>query len=322
VSEKYRQQLEIALPTYNCAPWIDAFFESVGAQDFADWRIIARDDASTDGTATCLARWLSQLEHRMEVVAGSGQLNLGMVGNYDAVLSATTAPWVMFADPDDVWRPGKISLALRVMRETEEVVGTNTPVVVCTDAEVVDSQLRPLAPSYWRWSRMNPTLAGVFRRLVVENPVLTSTMMVNRALLDLALPFSGAAACPDWWPALVACAFGRIVCLSERTVLYRRHPSNDSLDPFASTLAGALRRFRSDPSEPRHRLERLLYQLAPQAAAFAARYRDRLLTEDVDALEAAADLPTLGALARRWTVAQHGLWFGSTLKNVALLLFL
>jgi hypothetical protein len=109
-----------------------------------------------------------------------------MVGNYDAVLAATTAPNVMLADPDDVWRPGKISLTLRAMREAEASLGPKTPVTVCTDAEVVDSQLQPVAPSYWRWSRMNPHLADVLHRLVVESPVLTSTMMVNRALLDLA----------------------------------------------------------------------------------------------------------------------------------------
>ncbi len=313
-------EIDIAVPAYNCAPWIDAFFESVIAQDFTDWRIVARDDASTDGTAARLAWWQSHLDGRMILVDDSGVRNLGMVENYDAVLAATTANVVMFADPDDVWQPGKISLTLRAMRQGETASGAATPVVVCTDAEVVDAQLRPIACSYWRWSRMNPDRRDTLVRLAVESPVLTSTMMVNRALLQLALPLTGGASCPDWWLALVAGAFGRIVSIPDRSILYRRHPFNDSLDPFGSTLRGAVRRFLAAPGEPRRRVTRLLRQLAPQAGAFAARFRSRLHPADVAAFEAAGRLPSLGALARRWTIVRYHLWFTSSWKNIGLIL--
>jgi glycosyltransferase involved in cell wall biosynthesis len=313
-------EIDIALTTYNCDAWIDEFFASVIAQDYADWRIVARDDASTDGTAARLAWWQSRLGDRMAVLEDSGSRNLGVVGNCDAVLAATTAPWVLFADPDDVWRPGKLSLLSRAMSEAEAAAGAATPVLVCTDAEVVDHLLRPLAPSHWRWSRMNPDLAGVLHRMAVESPVLAP--MVNRALLSLALPLVGAASCADWWPGLVASAFGRVVRLPQRTFLYRRHPSNDSVDPFGSTWTGALRRFLADPGEPRRRVNRLLRQFAPQAGAFAARFRERLPLRDLAALEAAARLPSLGAVAGRWAVIRHRLWFASPLKNVGLLLLM
>jgi glycosyltransferase involved in cell wall biosynthesis len=292
----------------------------VVAQDYLEWRIVARDDASTDDTAEHLAAWKSRLGVRMTILEDSTPRNLGMVGNYNAVLSATSAPWVMFADPDDVWRPGKLSLTVRSMKEAESAARARTPVLVCTDAEVVNHLLEPLASSYWQWSRMNPELADVLHRMAVESPVLAP--MVNRALLDLAMPLIGAASCADWWSGLVASAFGRIVRLPERTFLYRRHPSNDSLDPFGSTWAGAIRRFLATPGEPRRRVERLLRQFAPQAAAFVGRFRERLRPEDIAALETAARLPDLAWFARRWAVSRHGLWFGSQSKNIALLALL
>lgn len=313
--------IDIAVPAHNCGPWIDVFFESVLAQDHSEWRIVARDDASTDETAARLASWNSRLGASLVIVDSSRGRNLGMVGNYDAVLAATTAPWVMLADPDDVWLPGKISLTLRAMREAEATFGEKTPLIVCTDAEVVDSQLRPIAPSYWGWSRMNPDSASVFHRVVVESPVLTSTMIVNRALLDVALPLKGAA-CPDWWPALVASAFGRVICLPKRTILYRRHQANDSQAPLSSTLKEAIRRTLADLGEPRRRVERLVRQLAPQASAFAARFGGRLAPADLAALEAASHLPDLGGLARRWTVMRHNLWFSSPWKSVGLMLLM
>jgi glycosyltransferase involved in cell wall biosynthesis len=315
-------EIDIAVPSYNCAPWIDAFFESVIAQDFTDWRVVARDDASTDGTAARLVWWQSRLGDRMIIVDGSGARNLGMVGNYDAVLAATSAPFVMFADPDDVWRPGKMVQSQQAMRKAEATAGAAVPVIVCTDAQVVDDEQRPISPSYWKWSRMNPTLGNTLHRLAVESPVLTSTMMVNRALLRLALPLTGCASCPDWWPALVAGAFGRIVYVPERSVLYRRHPTNDSLDPFGSSLVGAVRRILMAPGEPRRRVARLIRQFAPQAGAFVDRFRDRLRPRDLAAVEAAARLPSLGALARRWTVIRYDLWFSSPLKNFGLLLLM
>ena len=309
--------IDIALPTYNCAPWLNGLFESILEQNVTDWRILARDDASKDNTAAVLDDWQQRLGDRMVILSDSGQSNLGMVRNYNAVLSETSAPWVMLADPDDVWLPDKIQATLRAMLAAEGSASERTPVVVCSDAMVVDKDLKIVAPSYWQWSRHDPDLLDVFHRLIIESPALTSTMMLNRALLDLALPMTGAS-CPDWWLALVAGAFGRIVRLPQSTILYRRHPANDSLDPLASTLPHATRRV----FQARARLDRLINQLAPQAAVFLSRFRDRILPKDAAALGAAERLPSLGPLERRVAVLRHDLLFASPLKNAGLMLLL
>ena len=140
------EDIDIAIPAYNCAAWLDNLMESILQQNVDQWRIVARDDASTDGTATRLAAWKQRLGERMTMVGGSDRRNLGPVGNYDAILSATTSPWVMLADSDDVWRPGKLAaLTVQAMRAAEATQGTGTPVLVFTDAQVVDEQLQPVA---------------------------------------------------------------------------------------------------------------------------------------------------------------------------------
>src|SRR5512142_2542621 len=126
-----RVDIEIAIPTHNCAPWLDHLIQSVLAQNVASsWRIVLRDDASTDPTPLRIEYWRTQLGPRLQLVENSGQQNLGMVGNYDAVLAATSARWVMFADPDDVWLPGKMDLSVRAMREAESKFGESVPLVV------------------------------------------------------------------------------------------------------------------------------------------------------------------------------------------------
>ena len=308
--------IDIAVRAYNCAEWISVLFGSIFGQDHEDWRIVVRDDASKDNTKAILSEWKQRLGERMLLVDDSAG-NLGMIGNCDAVLSHTTAPWVMLVDPDDVYLPGKISETFKAMRTAEQSVTEGTPIAVCTDAAVVDGGLRPIVPSYWQWSRQNPKMLNVFHRMIVESPALNSTMMVNRALLDIALPMAGARY-PDWWLAMVACAFGRVVTLSKSTILYRRHSENDTLEPLTSTLPSAVRRI----TDARERVAKLVSEYAQQAGVFYERYGGKVSQSESAALRAARDLPSLGFLARRITVVRYKLWFASSLKNVGLLLLL
>lgn len=135
------------MPAYNCAAWIDAFMGSLLAQNVEGWRLIVRDDKSQDNTGDELAKWQGELGKRMTVLPDSGKCNLGLIGNYTAVLTAATAPYVMSADPDDVWLPGKITRTMQAMRAAEATSGAGPPVAICTDAAVVDGNSRPIAPS-------------------------------------------------------------------------------------------------------------------------------------------------------------------------------
>jgi glycosyltransferase involved in cell wall biosynthesis len=310
-------QVDIAMPTYNCALWLDGFMASLLAQNFTDWRLVARDDRSMDDTSCQLMRWQDELQERMTILPDSGSRNLGLIGNYNAVLGAATAPLVMSADPDDIWLPGKITRSLQAMREAEAVSDPEMPIAVCTDATVVDNNRNVVAPSFWRWSRMNPRLMRL-PRIAMESVALGSTMMVNRELLEQALPIEAGAAYQDWWLALVAVAFGRLIPLHETTILYRRHEANATADPYGATLSGAIRRTLSAPRAPRARLERLVAQAAAQARSFVPRYRDGLKGRDIAALEALGRLPSLGLAARRLVMVRHGLWFASPLKNAGL----
>ena len=70
------------------------------SHDNVNWRLIARDDGSPDGTLALLNDWQERLGARMILLDPDAPKNLGLIGNYDAVLAATTARWVLTADPD------------------------------------------------------------------------------------------------------------------------------------------------------------------------------------------------------------------------------
>jgi hypothetical protein len=88
--------------------------------------------------------------------------------------------------------------------------------------------------------------------------------------------------------------------------------------PTTVSLATAVTRIGS----ARGRVEQLVRQYSRQANGFLDRYQHLIIASDKRALEAAGELPLLGPLGRRWNVVRHGLWFGSLLKNVGLMLLL
>lgn len=309
--------IDILVPTYNCGLWIDEFITSLINQNYSDWRIITRDDGSSDNTLERMITWSQRLGERMIIIANHDNANYGPVSNYNILMNASTAPWVMLADPDDIWKSTKISLILHAMHDVEKRA-PNTPVVIFTDAEVVDERGKLLMPSYWKWLRLKPELAMGFHRMIVENAAISSTMMVNRAALNMALPIIGSWSFQDWWLALVACAFGKVVPLKEKTILYRRHSANDSQAPLTESFIGMARNLFFAPKK----VNKLLQDMAKQAAAFLMRFREHLNAHDIAMLEAVATLPTRNAFGRRWTIIKYDLWFASIYKNIGWMILL
>jgi glycosyltransferase involved in cell wall biosynthesis len=312
--------VDIVLGCYNSARWIDQFIESLQGQGAANWRLITRDDGSKDETQTVLKGWQERLGSRMLLLDPDSSQNLGMSRNYDALLSATTADWVMMADPDDVWLPHHLSLTLMALKQAEAKFGADVPICVCTDAIVVDGQLNSVADSFWRWSKVRPLAVPSLTRMSIESVALGTTMIINRALLNKALPLPDATN-PDWWLALVGVAFGRFIALPEPSVKYRRHGENATNDPLSVALGKRLIGLSKTPAAVRGRLDFLLHQAGRLAAIFVRRYEDTLDAANVTALRRLSVLADAHPITKRLWIVQHGFWFSSIEKNIGLLMF-
>ena len=241
--------------------------------DEVPWRLIVRDDGSTDNTLILLRKWKRELGDRMVLIDAEIPQKLGLMRNYDTVLAMSTAPWALTADPDDVWLSLRLPLRLvKTPKEAESEYGQDTPIAVCTDAMVVDNQLNIIAPSFWRWSMHKPQGKHTVSRTAMDSVALGSTMAFNRSLLRMALPLPKDAAYQDWWMTLVAVAFGRFIALPNITIKYRRHGENATTDPLSRSLARDISRMVHAPRAVRARVHYLINQAAKQAKAFLCRY--------------------------------------------------
>jgi glycosyltransferase involved in cell wall biosynthesis len=315
-------KIDIAMPCYNSAPWLDGMIESILAQDGPSWRIVARDDGSQDATVGRLAAWQARLGDRMLVLENPKGENLRIAASYTAVLQATTAPWILTADPDDIWLPGHLERIANRLQQMETRLGAHVPVAVCTDATVIDERHVPVAPSYWGWVRSSPKRSKNLLHVAMENPALGSTMGVNRALLDLALPIPRESGAQDWWLALTATALGQLTAIEEVSILYRRHSGNHMKDPFGNSILDAIQISLAAPATARGRIQQLLFnRVGPQATVFVERYGARLTRKDHEGLRALAELAACGPLGRRMSIVRHRFGFASRVKNFGMLVF-
>ena len=110
--------IDILLATCNGALYLPEQLDSLLAQTCRGWRLLVRDDGSSDGTREILENYRSRHPDVIMIIPGEGQ-NLGACGNFSCLLEQSDAPYIMFCDQDDVWLPDKIEITLTAMRELE-----------------------------------------------------------------------------------------------------------------------------------------------------------------------------------------------------------
>jgi rhamnosyltransferase len=223
------EKVFIALATYNGASYLKPLLESVRRQSHSAWTLLARDDRSSDATAEILRR--TAAEDRRIVLLEDDLGRLGPTANFGLLMRHgfdRGAEYLLFADQDDVWQPDKVDGQLRLMRDRERVHGEHTPQLVYSDLRVVDARARTIHPSFLRVSRLGHGEGRPLRTLLGRSFVLGCACLINRPLLQFALPVPPDVASHDWWVALCGAAVGWISYLPKPTLSYRRHGNNAS----------------------------------------------------------------------------------------------
>ncbi len=221
------QLVDVLLATYNGAKYLPAQLDSLLAQTHQNFRLLVSDDGSSDATMAILETYRARFGARL-VLVPNAQRGMGVVRNFENLMAASlhdgVAAWVAFSDQDDVWLPLKIELCLQEIMRMEQEGGAGLPCLVHSDLTVVDEHLNVISESFARYQRMDPWQCSPLSLLSV-NQVTGCTMMVNRTLLQMALPLPHETIMHDWWCGLVS-GSGRRRFVSTPLILYRQHGAN------------------------------------------------------------------------------------------------
>lgn len=130
--------ITIIMAAYNGQEYINEQLESIKNQTYRDWRLVVRDDGSSDKTVDILKKFAKEVEQEViikvnEEPSGSAKRNFARL-----LQDVQNSSYVMFTDQDDIWKKDKIEVTYNAMLDAEKKYGSKTPILVHGDVEVID----------------------------------------------------------------------------------------------------------------------------------------------------------------------------------------
>jgi glycosyltransferase involved in cell wall biosynthesis len=128
--------ISVVMPLYNTERHLAAALDSVLAQTFADFEIIAVDDGSKDGTLKILRDYETR-DSRLRVLS---RPNTGIVGALNDGLAMARAEFISRMDGDDLCLPQRFAAQVNYLRQHPECVLVGSQVLL------VDPEGAPISP--------------------------------------------------------------------------------------------------------------------------------------------------------------------------------
>jgi glycosyltransferase involved in cell wall biosynthesis len=308
-------RVSVALCTYNGERFIGEQVASILAQSVLPTEIVLSDDASSDETVavaeTVVAAWLAENPDRaVDFVVLRNTAALGVTGNFEQAIAATTGDFVALSDQDDVWHSNRIERALAAFGISPQTL------LLHSDARLVDAGGEALDDTLFSAYDVNSAgiatiRAGAAFDILARRTIVTgATTMIRRPLFELAKPFP-AGWVHDEWLAIVASALGALDVIDEQLIDYRQHGANEI---GAATLSffGKFRRMLEPRSDRNRRLLERSESLAERFAAmpqipaeFADIVRAKLQHERVRSALPARRLLRLPAVVRELRTGRY-----------------
>ena len=133
VREKKRYKMpkvSVIIPVYNAENFLSETIESVIAQTYTDWEIIAVDDGSTDRSGKILRKYEQLLPQKFHAIM---QQNSGTSAARNTAIEASKGEYIAFLDHDDLWLPEKLGKQVELL-DSNKKFG-----MVYSDNYVIDS---------------------------------------------------------------------------------------------------------------------------------------------------------------------------------------
>lgn len=264
-------EVDILMATYNGGRYIAQQLATVQKQSLSGWRLLVSDDCSSDDTTDIVHEYAASDPNI--VIVGEGVRRGGAKENFAYLMGCSSAPYVAFSDQDDVWLPNKLERLVGAMHELETRAGAAMPLLIFSDAKVVDENLNIISESFAKFSRLDPRRHS-FAQLLAQNVAPGFLMLANRTLIELATPtiLAPEVSMHDWWLMLCAASFGLIGYVNEPLALYRQHGDN---------AIGAQAFSMSERVSHMSRMDERFAKTLLQATAFRDSYAGRLCDRDL-----------------------------------------
>ncbi|MCR5324807.1 MAG: glycosyltransferase family 2 protein [Lachnospiraceae bacterium] len=311
--------VNVILSAYNGKKYISEQIESILDSEYQDFRLFIFDDASTDDTVEIVNQYEKEYPEKVFLVKNTQ--NKGLCNNFISGIqfAARIAPaeYYAFCDQDDVWLEKRLSVCLENINRIESECSPDTPILLFTDAVLVDEELNSLGTTFFKADRLNTEKLN-FSRMLTENRCIGCTSFMNAALVKMIYGSDKRIRYHDWWTALIASAFGRLEFIDIPTVLYRQHSDNVvGQKNFSGYVRDRLQETICSNS-----IKKRIRQTIAQASAFYRFYGHELPDEKKRVLREFIALGWVDPVERRRLMLKNGFYKSGMLRNVGMFLYL
>jgi len=312
--------IDICLPTYNGERFIGDLIISLKMQTEKNWRVTIRDDGSIDNTKAIIKQFKEELPGRVKIIEDDLG-NLGVCQNVNKILQTiyeyNDCSYIMLADQDDIWLEDKILKMKCLIDGEQQYVKRDLPLLYHTDLLVVDCKKNIVAKSFWKYQKIKKENSAKLNRELVQNSITGCSVIINKKLLEYALPIPSGVIMHDWWIGLVALATGKVKYDSHATVMYRQHDRNligankPNIIYLLKYLFKGIRRIKKN-----------IYSYKRQAKLLQARCLEFSEIQTPKVLNEFVKLDNCSAILKRWKLIQYKYFKNGFIQNLGLFLFI
>ena len=210
------EKVDVLLATYNGERFLRPLLDSVLGQSHSDLNLIVSDDASSDGTRDILREYA---ERDRRVKLHFQPKNLGFVRNFEFLLEQSDAPYVAFADQDDIWSPGKLEIMLSVLK-------TSGKSLAYSDMRRINAKGEVVAESWFKLKSYPKVSGTAIKACAVRHFCAGCSQLFTSSVKRKMLPFKNDVFAHDWLSIFCASELMGIIYISSPLTDYRAHSGN------------------------------------------------------------------------------------------------
>lgn len=308
--------ITIIMAVYNGQEYIREQLESLKDQTYTEWRLVIRDDRSSDKTSEIVKKFSDEVEQEVifkvnEKPSGSAKNNFALLIN-----DAKESDYVMFCDQDDIWKKDKIEITFNKMKQAEERYGRDFPLLVHGDVEVIDENGNINADSMFEMSHINAD--SKLPQILIQNHVTGCTMMCNKKLIAGISEYASSEyiIMHDYLAALYASVFGKIEVIKKPLLSYRQHSGNSVGAKNNNNPVYLLKRLANGRKSYKEAME----TSRNQVKFFVEIYREELAAEkyckEYELMSGYASLGSRAKLYRIMFYKKNHIWKNGTIRKI------
>jgi teichuronic acid biosynthesis glycosyltransferase TuaG len=136
IEETKKPLVSVIMPCYKMGRFIGEALESVGAQTYTNWEVIAVDDCGPeDGTKEAVEDFAKKFpDHR--ILYHRHEKNGGVSAARNTAIGIAQGEYLAFLDPDDIWDAAKLEQSVCAFSKSENIVLSHHPVRILREGDI------------------------------------------------------------------------------------------------------------------------------------------------------------------------------------------